>query len=161
MSNAHWIYGCTGRNLDILARQPIWDIAMDYKCGTGHGVGYILNVHEGPQNMRWRFTDDMTEAVIEAGMDISNEPGIYVEGSHGIRIENIMVAENDVKNEYGQFMHFKTLTWVPIDMGAIDVKYMSEVQKNMLRDYQQKVYEKLSPYLTAEEAEWLRRETEV
>lgn len=161
LSNAHWIYGCTGRNLDILARQPIWDIAMDYKCGTGHGVGYILNVHEGPQNMRWRFTDDMTEAVIEAGMDISNEPGIYVEGSHGIRIENIMVAENDVKNEYGQFMHFKTLTWVPIDMGAIDVKYMSEVQKNMLRDYQQKVYEKLSPYLTAEEAEWLRRETEV
>ncbi len=159
LANAHWIYGCTGRNLDILARQPIWDIDMDYKCGTGHGVGYILNVHEGPQNMRWRFTDGMTEAVIEAGMDISNEPGIYVEGSHGIRIENIMVAENDVKNEYGQFMHFKTLTWVPIDMDAIDLSYMSEVQKKMLREYQQKVYEKVSPFLTAEEAEWLRRET--
>lgn len=159
LTNAHWIYGCTGRNLDILARQPIWDIDMDYKCGTGHGVGYILNVHEGPQNMRWRFTEGMTEAVIEAGMDISNEPGIYIEGSHGIRIENIMVAENDVKNEYGQFMHFKTLTWVPIDMDAIDLSYMSEVQKNMLKDYQQKVYGKVSPYLTAEEAEWLRRET--
>lgn len=159
LTNAHWIYGCTGRNLDILARQPIWNIGMDYKCGTGHGVGYILNVHEGPQNMRWRFTEGMTEAVIEAGMDISNEPGIYIEGSHGIRIENIMVAENDVKNEYGQFMHFKTLTWVPIDMDAIDLSYLSEVQKNMLEDYQQKVYEKISPYLTAEEAEWLRRET--
>jgi len=159
LANAHWIYGCTGRNLDILARQPIWDMDMDYKCGTGHGVGYILNVHEGPQNMRWRFTDGMTEAVIEAGMDISNEPGIYVEGSHGIRIENIMVAENDVKNEYGQFMHFKTLTWVPIDMDAIDLSCMSEVQKSMLREYQQKVYEKVSPFLTAEEAEWLRHET--
>ena len=96
---------------------------------------------------------------MEAGMDISNEPGIYVEGSHGIRIENIMVAENDVKNEYGQFMHFKTLTWVPVDMDAIDLSYMSEAQKNMLKDYQQKVYEKVSPYLTEEEAEWLRRET--
>ncbi|MCM1217403.1 MAG: aminopeptidase P family protein [Lachnospiraceae bacterium] len=161
LTNAHWIHGCTGRNLDILARQPIWDMDLDYKCGTGHGVGYILNVHEGPQNLRWRFTEGMTEAVIEAGMDVSNEPGIYVEGSHGIRIENIMVAENDVKNEYGQFMHFRTLTWVPIDMDAIDLNYMSEVQKEMLREYQQKVYEKVSPYLTAEEAEWLERETRV
>lgn len=157
LTNAHWLHGCTGRNLDILARQPIWDMDIDYKCGTGHGVGYILNVHEGPQNIRWRFTGGMTEAVIEAGMDISNEPGIYIEGSHGIRIENILVAENDVKNEYGQFMHFKTLTWVPIDMDAIDLKYMSEGQKNMLKEYQQKVYEKVSPYLTAEEAEWLEQ----
>ncbi len=161
LANARWIYGCTGRNLDILARQPIWDIDLDYKCGTGHGVGYILNVHEGPQNMRWRFTEDMAEAVIEAGMDISNEPGIYVEGSHGIRIENIMVAENDVKNEYGQFMHFKTLTWVPIDLDAIDLDCMTEVQKKLLKEYQQKVYEKLSPYLTEEEAEWLKGETEM
>lgn len=159
LTNAHWIYGCTGRNLDILARQPIWDMGIDYKCGTGHGVGYILNVHEGPQNMRWRFTDGMTEAVIEAGMDISNEPGIYIEGSHGIRIENIMVAENDEKNEYGQFMHFKTLTWVPIDMDAIDLRYMNDTQKNMLREYQQKVYEKISPYLTEEESKWLKNET--
>lgn len=161
LSNARWIYGCTGRNLDILARQPVWDMALDYKCGTGHGVGYILNVHEGPQNMRWRFTDGMAEAVLEAGMDISNEPGVYIEGSHGIRIENIMVAENDVKNEYGQFMHFKTLTWVPIDMDAIDLSRMSEIQKNMLKEYQQRVYEKVSPYLTEEEAKWLKKETEV
>ena len=160
LSNAHWIYGCTGRNLDILARQPLWEIDMDYKCGTGHGVGYMLNVHEGPQNMRWRFTEGMAEAVIEAGMDISDEPGIYVEGRYGIRIENIMVAENDVKNEYGQFMHFKTLTWVPLDKDAIDVNYLDERQRTMLKEYQRKVYEKVSPYLTKEEAAWLKRETE-
>lgn len=159
LTNARWIYGCTGRNLDILARQPLWNLGIDYKCGTGHGVGYILNVHEGPQNMRWRFTDGMVEAVIEAGMDISNEPGVYIEGSHGIRIENIMVAENDIKNEYGQFMHFKTLTWVPIDMEAIDEKYLSELQRAYLYAYQRQVYDKVSPYLNEEEKEWLRKET--
>ena len=80
LTHAHWLYGCTGRNLDILARQPIWDMDIDYQCGTGHGVGYILNVHDGPQNMRWRFTGGMVEAVFEDGMDITNEPGIYIQG---------------------------------------------------------------------------------
>ncbi len=159
LSAAHWIHGCTGRNLDILARQPIWNMSLDYKCGTGHGVGYILNVHEGPQSLRWRMAEGVSEAVIEAGMDITNEPGIYVEGSHGIRIENVMVAENDVKNEYGQFMHFKTLTWVPVDMEAIDEKYLTETDKALLYAYQRKVYEQISPYLTEEEAEWLKAET--
>ena len=159
LTYARWIHGCTGRNLDILARQPIWNTGLDYKCGTGHGVGYMLNVHEGPQNMRWRFTQGVEEAVIEAGMDISNEPGIYIEGSHGIRIENIMVAENDVKNEYGQFMHFKTLTWVPIDMDAIDEKQMTETQRMLLYGYQRQVYDRISPYLTEEEAQWLKVET--
>lgn len=161
MTHARWLYGCTGRNLDILARQPLWDIHLDYKCGTGHGVGYILNVHEGPQSLRWRFTDSMSEAVIEEGMDITNEPGVYIEGSHGIRIENVMVAKNDVKNEYGQFMHFDTLTWVPIDRDGIDEKYLSETQKVYLNEYQKKVYEKISPFLTEEERQWLRRETSV
>ena len=159
LSAARWLYGCTGRNLDIMARRPLWNIGMDYKCGTGHGVGYILNVHEGPQNLRWRFTDGMVEAVIEEGMDITNEPGVYVEGSHGIRIENVMVAKNDVKNEYGQFMHFDTLTWVPIDMDGIDEKYLTEEQKMLLYAYQKKVYEKVSPYLNEEEREWLKTET--
>ncbi|MCI8799239.1 MAG: aminopeptidase P family protein [Lachnospiraceae bacterium] len=159
MTNARWLYGCTGRNLDILARQPVWNMGLDYKCGTGHGVGYILNVHEGPQNLSWRYIDGRQEVVIEAGMDITNEPGIYIEGSHGIRIENVMVAENDVKNEYGQFMHFKTLTWVPIDMEAIDENYLTETQKMFLYGYQREVYEKVSPFLNEEEREWLRRET--
>lgn len=159
MTNAKWLHGCTGRNLDILARQPIWNIDMDYKCGTGHGVGYILNVHEGPQGLSWQYAEGRSEAVIEEGMDLTNEPGIYVEGSHGIRIENVMVAENGVKNEYGQFMHFRTLTWVPIDMEAIDEKYLSEVQREYLSKYQREVYEKVSPYLDEEERAWLLQET--
>lgn len=161
LSNVRFLYGCSGRNLDILARQQLWNMGIDYKCGTGHGVGYMLNVHEGPQNMRWRFTEDTVEVPIEAGMDISNEPGVYIEGQYGIRIENIMVAENDTKNEYGQFMHFKTLTWVPIDMDAIELKHLTEVQKLLLFEYQRTVFRKISPYLTAEEAQWLKKETEV
>ncbi len=159
MTYARWIHGCTGRNLDILARQPIWNMGLDYRCGTGHGVGYILNVHEGPQSLRWRYAEGAQETVLEAGMDVTNEPGVYVEGSHGIRIENVMVAENDVKNEYGQFMHFKTLTWVPIDLDAIDEKQLTETQRGWLYAYQRQVYDKVSPYLPPEEAEWLRRET--
>lgn len=158
LTHARWLHGCTGRNLDILARQPIWNMGLDYKCGTGHGVGYILNVHEGPQGLRWRYVGG-AEAVLEEGMDVTNEPGIYVEGSHGIRIENVMVARNDVKNEYGQFMHFDTLTWVPIDMEAIDEKYLTETQRAFLYVYQREVFEKLSPCLDEEEREWLRAET--
>lgn len=161
LTNAKWLYGCTGRNLDILARQPIWNADLDFKCGTGHGVGYILNVHEGPQGLRWRYTKGQTDAVIEAGMDITNEPGVYIEGSHGVRIENVMVAENGTKNEYGQFMHFKTLTWVPIDMEAVDLTLLSSKQKEYLVAYQATVYEKLSPYLDEEERQWLAKETEV
>jgi len=101
------------------------------------------------------------EAVFEDGMDITNEPGIYIQGSHGIRIENVMVAKNDVKNEYGQFMHFETLTWVPIDREAIDEKYLNDTQKKYLHEYQKTVYEKISPYLNEEEKEWLAAETGV
>ena len=118
-------------------------------------MGFCLNVHEGPQNMRWRFTGGMVEAVFEDGMDITNEPGIYIQGSHGIRIENVMVAKNDVKNEYGQFMHFETLTWVPVDREAIDEKYLNDTQIKYLHEYQKTVYEKISPYLNEEEKEWL------
>lgn len=159
MTNTKWIHGCTGRNLDIMARQPLWEIGLDYKCGTGHGVGYILNVHEGPQNLRWRFTDGMVEAVIEAGMDVTNEPGVYIEGSHGIRIENVMVACNGEKNEYGQFMYFDTMTYAPIDLEAIDVAYLTETQRRYLNDYHRQVREKVSPYLTDEEQEWLKEAT--
>ncbi len=159
LTAARWLYGCTGRNLDILARQRLWNIGLDYQCGTGHGVGYILNVHEGPQNLRWKFVGGLAEVPFEEGMDITNEPGVYIQDSHGIRIENVMVAKNDVKNEYGQFMHFETLTWVPIDMDAIDESYLTEEQRVLLYDYQRQVYDRVSPYLTEEEARWLRRET--
>ncbi len=160
LTAARWLYGCTGRNLDILARQRLWNIGLDYQCGTGHGVGYILNVHEGPQNLRWKFVGGLEEVPFEEGMDITNEPGVYIQNSHGIRIENVMVARNDIKNEYGQFMHFDTLTWVPIDREGIDEKYLTEEQRVLLRGYQKQVYDRISPYLTQEEAQWLREETE-
>ncbi len=154
LSNARWLHGCTGRNLDILARQPLWNMGLDYKHGTGHGIGYILNVHEGPQNLRWRF-DGMEEAVLEAGMIISNEPGVYIEGSHGIRIENIVAVCNGEKNEYGQFMHFDTLTYVPIDMDGIEPAYLNDEQKGYLNAYHRAVREKIGGFLTGREREWL------
>lgn len=159
LSRAKWLYGCTGRNLDILARAPLWNMHMDYKCGTGHGVGYILNVHEGPQGLRWRFVEGATEAVIEDGMDVTNEPGVYIEGSHGIRIENVMVAKNGEKNTDGQFMYFEMLTYAPIDLDAIDVKYMTEETRAYLNAYHEKVYEKIAPYLDEEERAWLAQAT--
>ncbi len=157
LTHARWLYGCTGRNLDILARQPLWNIDIDYQCGTGHGVGYILNVHEGPQSLRWLFNG--VEAVLEEGMDVTNEPGVYIAGSHGIRIENVMVVKKDTKNEYGQFMHFDTLTYAPIDLDAIDAAYLTKEQKDYLNEYHQSVYEKISPFLNEEEKEWLKDAT--
>ena len=159
LTHARWIYGCTGRNLDILARKPLWDIGIDYQCGTGHGIGYILNVHEGPQNVRWRFAPGTKEVAIEEGMIISNEPGVYIADSHGIRIENIVVARNDSKNEYGQFMHFDTLTYAPIDLEAIDVSLLSQKQREYLNEYHKAVYEKVSPFLNDEEKQWLLNAT--
>ncbi len=159
LTNARFLYGCTGRNLDILARMPVWDMNIDYKCGTGHGIGYMLNVHEGPQNIRWRFTENMKEAVIEEGMVISNEPGVYKEGSHGIRTENIIVAKKGEKNGDGQFMYFDTLTYVPIDLDGIDVSYMQKRDIERLNAYHAAVYEKISPYLDEEECEWLKEAT--
>ena len=159
LADAKFLYGCSGRNLDILARQPLWNIGIDYKCGTGHGIGYILNVHEGPQNIRWRFAEGMKEAVLEAGMVVSNEPGVYIEGSHGIRTENIMVARKGEKNGDGQFMYFDTLTYVPIDRDAIDTAYMQPVDIMRLDRYHAAVYEKISPYLAKEERAWLAEVT--
>jgi len=159
LQNAKWLYGCTGRNLDILARQPLWDVNLDYQCGTGHGVGYILNVHEGPQNIRWKYSDTIAEAVIEEGMDVTNEPGVYVAGSHGIRIENVLVAQNTEKNQYGQFMEFETYTFAPIDLEAVDVKYFNDTQRKYLNEYHKAVYEKIAPLLPKEEQEWLKEAT--
>jgi Xaa-Pro aminopeptidase len=159
LAGARWLYGCSGRNLDILARQKLWEIGIDYKCGTGHGVGYMLNVHEGPQNMRWRFAQGADEAALEEGMIITNEPGVYIEGKYGIRIENVMAVKKDFQNEYGQFMSFEMLTWVPLDMEAIEEKDMPVESYMRLMHYQKQVYEKISPYLDEDEREWLKKET--
>ena len=158
LAEAQWLYGCTGRNLDILARHRLWKEGMDYKCGTGHGIGFILNVHEGPQNIRWKFTDDMKEAVLEAGMVISDEPGVYLEGQYGIRIENILLAQNAVENGDGQFMNFENLTFVPLDRAALDTKYMNEDDLACINRYQKSVYEAVSPHLNDAERMWLQAE---
>lgn len=159
LAGARFLYGCSGRNLDILARAPLWNMGIDYKCGTGHGIGYILNVHEGPQSIRWRFAQGAKEAVLEEGMIVSDEPGVYISGSHGIRIENILTVKKDVKNESGQFMRFEQLTYVPIDLEAVDVQYMTEEDRLALNEYHSRVYEKISPLLNTEEREWLKEAT--
>lgn len=158
LQNAVFLHGCTGRNLDILARGPLWQQKMDYKCGTGHGVGYMLSVHEGPQNISWR-SGSTKEAVLEEGMLVSDEPGVYIEGSHGIRIENILLCEKRECNEDGQFMGFKPLTFVPLDPEGIDPSYMDRSDIEALNRYHQTVYERLSSYLSEEEKAWLREQT--
>ena len=158
LAEAQWLYGCTGRNLDILARHRLWKEGIDYKCGTGHGIGFILNVHEGPQNIRWKYTEEMKEAVLEEGMVISDEPGVYLEGQYGIRIENILLAQNAVENGDGQFMNFENLTFAPLDRAALDAVYMNEEDLARVNRYQKSVYEAVSPYLNGEECKWLEAE---
>lgn len=157
LEKANFLYGCRGLNLDILARGPLWDLDMDYQCGTGHGVGHLSNVHEAPNGFRWKIVPERNDScVLEEGMITSNEPGVYVEGEFGIRHENEMVVVKGNKNFYGQFMHFETLTFVPFDRKGIDKSLLSEDELSWLNDYHASVYEKISPFLTNEEAEWLK-----
>lgn len=157
LSMSKFLYGCRGFNLDILARQPIWQLGIDYKCGTGHGVGYLLNIHEGPAGFRWQVTpskDSMT--ILEEGMVITNEPGIYIENSHGIRIENELIVKKGASTEFGQFMELENVTVVPIDLDAIAPEELNKDERAYLNTYHRTVYKTLSPYLTDEENEWLK-----
>ncbi|MBR6307755.1 MAG: aminopeptidase P family protein [Lachnospiraceae bacterium] len=156
LADAKFLYGCTGRNVDILARLPLWELGIDYKCGTGHGVGYILNVHEGPHNIRWKYLDGMREAVLEDGMIVSDEPGVYVGGSHGIRIENIILCRKDVENSDGQFMKFEHLTFAPLDKELLDRKYLSEKDVERINTYHKDVYDKTASFFEGDELEWLK-----
>lgn len=159
LANAKFLYGCTGLNLDILARGPLWDMGIDYKCGTGHGVGYILNVHEGPNGFRWRVVPERHDnGTLEEGMITTDEPGVYLEGKYGIRTENELVCHKAEKNEYGQFMCFENITYAPIDLDAIDPNELTGREKKMLNDYHALVYKTISPYMT-EENEWLKKYT--
>lgn len=160
LANAKFLYGCTGYNLDILARGPLWNIGIDYRCGTGHGVGYLLSVHEAPNGFRWKQVPDRNDsAILEEGMVTTDEPGVYIEGSHGIRTENEFICVKDEYNEYGQFMKFEMLTWAPIDLDGIDPKWLNPDDICQLNTYHQQVYEKISPYLNDDEKTWLREYT--
>ena len=153
---AKFVYGVCGQNLDILARGPLWECGLDYNHGTGHGVGFILNVHEGPQRLHWRISEKTNSVPLEEGMVISNEPGIYLEGRFGIRLENLVLCRKGEKNEHGQFMYLEPLTMVPYDRDAIAPELMSDQELKWLNDYHAKVYETLAPYFAGEELEWLR-----
>ena len=157
LSDAHFLFGCSGINLDILARGPLWDQDVDYQCGTGHGVGHLLNVHESPNGFRWRVLPHRNEmCVLDEGMITSNEPGVYCEGKFGIRHENEMVVVKGNVNNYGQFMHFEPITFVPFDLDGLDVSLLTNEEKTWLNNYHKEVLEKISPYLTSDEAEWLK-----
>ena len=160
LAAASFMEGCTGRNVDTFARAPLWNIGLDYNHGTGHGIGYMLNVHEGPHNIRWRFAKGADEQALLPGMIVSDEPGVYVEGSHGIRIENIVEVVDRCKTESGKFFGFEHLTYVPIDLEAIDKKYMDAKSVEQLNAYHKAVYKKISPLIKDEAVlNWLEEAT--
>ena len=157
LANAKFLHGCTGIGLDILARGPIWDMGIDYRCGTGHGVGYLLSVHEGPNSFRWYKSAGRNEdTVLDAGMVTTDEPGVYIEGSHGIRLENELVCVELENNEYGQFMGFEAITCAPIDLDAVLPEEMTVRQRRWLNEYHAFVRDALLPYMQGEdERAWL------
>ena len=155
LSRAKFLFGATGTNLDILARQFLWNVGIDYKCGTGHGVGHILNVHEGPHGIRFQYNPQR----LEVGMIVTNEPGAYIEGSHGIRIENELLVKEACETEHGQFLEFETITYAPIDLDGIVKTLLTKEEKQQLNEYHSEVYKKLSPYLNKKEKEFLKEYT--
>lgn len=155
LSLAHFLEGTTGANLDILARHPMWKEGLDYKCGTGHGVGYFLNVHEGPQN----FSQRLINVPLKPGMTTTNEPGIYKENQYGIRTENTLLCVKDKKTESGQFYKFEVISFCPIDIRGILPEMLSKSQKEWLNNYHKEVYEKLHSYLNEAERIWLQEMT--
>lgn len=155
LKDTRFLYGCTGANLDLAAREVFWEKGLDYKHGTGHGVGYLLNVHEGPNSFRYKVSDAPENWIFEEGMVTTDEPGIYIAGSHGVRIENELLCRKEEENEYGQFMCFENLTYVPIDLDGIDPSAMELKEIDSLNRYHQDVYEKLAPYFADEELVWL------
>ena len=154
LANARFLYGCTGMNLDYAAREPFWRMGLNFNHGTGHGVGYLGNIHEPPIGFRWRFNPEDSQT-LEANMVITDEPGIYIEGSHGIRTENELLVCKGEKNEYGQFMYFEPLTLVPIDLDAIDAAQMNVQEREWLNSYHRRVRDMIGPYLPEKERKWL------
>lgn len=158
LAAARFPHGATGENLDVLARLPLWEQGLDYNHGTGHGVGFILSVHEGPQSFRWHSTDGR-RIPLEEGMVISNEPGYYEAGKFGIRHENLVLVRAGETTDYGQFMYLEPLTMAPFDRDAIDVSLLTEAELAQLNGYHRLVYDTVAPLLPAEEQAWLAAAT--
>ena len=146
--------------MDYLARGPLWQRGLDYNHGTGHGVGYVLCVHEGPQSMGWKLDGKFVPQVLEEGMIISNEPGFYQAGQYGIRHEDLMLVRKGEATEFGQFLYFQTLTMVPFDTAGLDLSLMSDEEIGLLNAYHRTVYETVSPLLSGEDLAWLEKAVE-
>jgi Xaa-Pro aminopeptidase len=156
LASARFLYGATGGHIDVIARKVMWDNGMDYKCGTGHGVGCYLSVHEGPQSISMR-TGSGTR--LEENMIVSVEPGVYREGKHGVRIENLVRIVGDYTNEFGRFMRFEPLTYCPISLGGVEAEMLDASERKWLNDYHRAVYEKISLLLGGDERKWLAHAT--
>ena len=148
-----FLYGATGSNLDTIPRKLMWDNCLDYKSGTGHGLGFCLNVHEGPQ----KISMQPNPVKLEAGMVVTNEPGVYREGEYGIRTENTLRVVEHKENAFGKFLRFETFSYCPIDRELIEPSMLTEEEKNWLSAYHSTVYKNLSPILTDEERDWLHK----
>ena len=156
LARAKFKQGCRGTQIDALARAPLWEEGIDYGCGTGHGVGFFLNVHEGPHNLSQKWIDEP----LEPGMTVTIEPGIYRENKYGIRIENMLLIVEDQTTEFGTFNRFETLTLAPINTKPVIKALLSEAEINWLNDYHQSVYQQLSPLLKPDERVWLAQQTQ-
>lgn len=160
LSMGKFIKGASGFTLDMLARKPLWDNNLNFNHGTGHGVGYLLNIHEGPSGFRYKIVPSKNEDYpIEAGMIITVEPGIYIENQYGIRLENEVLVKNGVRNEYGQFMYFEPVTLVPFDMEGVDTSLLTSEETEYLNTYHRRVFDMISPYLEEDEKSWLGKIT--
>ena len=160
LGDVKFLHGCRGLSLDYAAREPLWRRGLNYEHGTGHGVSYLSSVHERPNGIRFKMVPERQDnAVMEAGMITSDEPGVYIEGSYGIRTENLVLCVEDEKNEYGQFLRFEYLTYVPIDLEVIDREIMTERDVELLDRYHEQVYEKISADLDEDERVWLAEAT--
>lgn len=160
VSTMKFLHGCRGINLDYTIREAFWKRGLDFSHGTGHGVGYLSNVHERPNGLRWKVVPERQDsAVIEPGMICSDEPGLYFAGDFGTRTENLILCVEDEKNEYGQFLKFEFLTKAPIDLEALDTRFMDDADIERLNTYHKDVYETISPYMNDEEKEWLKHVT--
>jgi Xaa-Pro aminopeptidase len=155
LATAKFLEGTPGCNLDVLARTPMWNEGMDYKCGTGHGLGYFLSVHEGPQGI----SQASSTVKLVPGMLITNEPGVYKAGKHGIRTENTILVITDEKTDDGQFYRFETVSSCPIDKRGINPVMLTDNEKKWLNNYHLFVYETLCPLLNEKERLWLEDKT--
>lgn len=160
VSTMKFLHGCRGINLDYTIREAFWKRGLDFAHGTGHSVGYLSNVHERPNGLRWKVVPERQDsAVIESGMICSDEPGLYFAGDFGTRTENLILCVEDEKNEYGQFLKFEFLTKAPIDLEALDTRFMDDADIERLNMYHKDVYKTISPYMNEEEKEWLKHVT--